>query len=79
MPIKWERVLVLRGSSYFVCIPPEIVKTLQWLVGDPLEIWMDEGLQAAIVKKKESKEVHRIEPYKGAVREYFITKEEVRK
>jgi len=52
MPIKWERVLVLRGSSFFVCIPPEIVKTLQWLVGDPLEIWMDEGLQAAIVKKK---------------------------
>ena len=52
MPIKWERTLLLKGGSFFVSIPPEIVKNFGWLPGDPMEVYADEGLQATIVKKK---------------------------
>jgi bifunctional DNA-binding transcriptional regulator/antitoxin component of YhaV-PrlF toxin-antitoxin module len=52
MPIKWDRTLVLRGGSFLVYIPPEIVKNYGWGPGDPLEVWADDGLQAAVIKKK---------------------------
>jgi len=52
MPIKWERTLILRGNSFFICIPPEIVKNYGWGPGDPLEVWADDGLQAVVIKKK---------------------------
>jgi antitoxin component of MazEF toxin-antitoxin module len=50
--IKWEKTLIRRGGSAYVAIPPEIARALQWQLGDPLEIWVDENLQAAIIKKK---------------------------
>jgi len=52
MAIKWQRTLALRGGSFFVSIPPEIVRTLGWVPGDPLEVWMDESFQAAVVRKE---------------------------
>ena len=33
-------------------IPPEIVKNFGWVPGDPLEVYAEEALKAAIVRKK---------------------------
>jgi bifunctional DNA-binding transcriptional regulator/antitoxin component of YhaV-PrlF toxin-antitoxin module len=68
MPIKWDRTLVLRGGSFLVYIPPEIVKNYGWGPGDPLEVWADDGLQAAIIKKKGNSRVKQEEVKKGEKR-----------